>query len=226
MGAFGASGSGRGFGPRSGPSGRPRRDDVPRRTTRARRPLRTSDRPQHPTRALPRDGVWTPERDLDAAVLAAMGPASADRLLSLTDRRSRAGLIEHLVVAPSGVWLISPVAAKGKVEVERLPGEAPHLDIAGMDRSDVIAALAHQVAVVNAAMVEIEAAALVRGVLCLVTPKGLAGTQRTLGGALRFGDVALLAPTDLATQLQADGLLSAMDRTRVLRALAQRFPAA
>lgn len=154
-----------------------------------------------------------------------MGPGSGDRLLSLRDRRSRAGLIEHLIVAPSGVWLISPVAAKGKVEVVRQRSEAPHLEIAGMDRSQAIATLAHQVAVVNAAMVDVEAAALVRGVLCLVTPKGLAGTQRTLGGALRFGDVALLAPADLATQLQSEGLLSAMDRTRILRAIAGRFPA-
>ncbi len=155
-----------------------------------------------------------------------MGASASDHVVSLQARRSWAGLIHHLAVAPSGVWLITPLAAKGKVEIERFAAEAPRLDVAGMDRSDVIATLAHQVAVVNRAMVEIEAAALVRGAVCLVTPKGLAGTHRALGGALRFGDVALLSPPDLATQLQADGLLSAMDRTRIARALAQRFPAA
>lgn len=226
MGAFGAAGSGKGSGARLGASGRAWRDDVPRRTTRARKPQRPTARPADVSRALPRDGAWTPDRDLGAAVLAAMGPSTTDRVLSLRLRRSRAGVIEHLAVAPSGVWLISPVSAKGKVELARFAAEAPRLDIAGVDRSDVIATLAHQVAVVNAAMVDVEAAALVRGVICLVTPKGLAGTHRTLGGALRFGDVALLSPPDLATQLQADGLLSAMDRTRIARALAQRFPAA
>ncbi|MBJ7471967.1 MAG: hypothetical protein JHD16_11730 [Solirubrobacteraceae bacterium] len=174
---------------------------------------------------MPRDGVWTPARDLDAAVLTAIGPATSDRVLALTGRRSRAGVIDHLLVAPSGVWLVTPLAVKGKVEVARSAAEAPRLEVAGLNRSEAISTVAHQVAVVNAAMVDVEAAALVRGVLCIVTPKGLAAAPRQLGGALTFGDVALLSPQDLAAQLQADGLLSAMDRTRIIRALAQRFPA-
>lgn len=178
------------------------------------------------TRSLPRDGAWTPERDLDAAILTAMGPLSGDRLLSMRDRRCRVGVIEHLIVAPSGVWVVSPIAAKGKVDLLRTGMEAPRLEIAGNDRSEAITRLAHQVAVVNRAMVDIEAAALVRGALCLVTPKGLSAAPRALGGAIRVGDVAVLGATDLATQLQADGLLSAIDRTRIARALAHRLPPA
>ena len=155
-----------------------------------------------------------------------MGPLSTDRLLSMRDRRCRSGVIEHLIVAPSGVWVVSPVAAKGKVDILRTGVEAPRLEIAGLDRSDAIVALAHQVAAVNRAMVDIEAAALVRGALCLVTPKGLSGAPRALGGAIRVGDVAVVGTSDLATQLGADGLLSAMDRARIARALAHRLPSA
>lgn len=155
-----------------------------------------------------------------------MGPLSTDRLLSMRGRRSRAGVVEHLIVAPSGVWVVSPIAAKGKVDIQRTGVEAPRLEIAGLDRSDAIARLAHQVAVVNRVMVDVEAAALVRGALCLVTPKGLSAAPRALGGAIRVGDVAVLSSADLATQLQADGLLSALDRTRIARALAHRLPPA
>lgn len=155
-----------------------------------------------------------------------MGPLSTDRLLSMRDRRCRVGVIEHLIVAPSGVWVVSPIAAKGKVDILRTGVEAPRLEIAGLDRSDAIVALAHEVAVVNRAMVDIESAALVRGALCLVTPKGLSAAPRPLGGAIRVGDVAVFGATDLSTQLQADGLLSPLDRARIARALAHRFPPA
>lgn len=226
MGAFGAAGPERGGGSRQSPSGRAWRDAGPRRTTRARRAARPAGRALEASRALPREGAWTPDRDLDAAVLTAMGPQSSDRLVAMRDRRCRAGVIEHLVVAPSGVWVISPIAAKGKVEIARGGVEAPRLDIAGVDRSEAIVRLAHQVAQVNAAMVDVEAAALVRGALCLVTPKGLSAAPRPLGGAIRVGDIAVLGAADLATQLAADGLLSAMDRTRIARALAHRLPPA
>src|SRR4051794_11671365 len=88
-------------------------------------------------------------------------------ILVLHDRRipgSRAN-IDHIAVAPSGVWVIDSKRYKGKVAIETpLLGKAK-LTVAGRDQTKLIDGLARQVELVKAA---IAPEVPVHGALCFV----------------------------------------------------------
>lgn len=143
-------------------------------------------------------------------------------VLVLHDRqvpRSRAN-IDHIAVAPSGVWVIDSKRYKGKVAVSSpLFGKAK-LTIAGRDQSKLVDGLAKQVALVATATAEISPGIPVRGALCFVD------ADLPILSRLSFRGYALLYPKQLAKRMAAEGELPEQQRRSLAAALAQRFPAA
>jgi hypothetical protein len=142
--------------------------------------------------------------------------------LLLHDRRisgSRAN-IDHLAVAPSGVWVIDAKRYKGKVAVSKpLSGQA-ELTIAGRDKSKLIDGLAKQVALVEAVVLKIAPGVPVHGALCFVD------ADLPMLGKLSFKGFPLLYPKALAKRINAAGPLDRERVAAVATQLAIRFPAA
>jgi hypothetical protein len=142
--------------------------------------------------------------------------------LLLHDRRiprSRAN-IDHIAVAPSGVWVIDSKRYKGKVSVTTPLFGQSKLVINGRDQSKLADGLAKQVALVEAVMVEIAPGIQTRGALCFVD------ADLPLFGKLNFRGFRLLYPKALAKLMNAEGSVSA-DRVRAVASeLAARFPSA
>jgi hypothetical protein len=145
-----------------------------------------------------------------------------DRLLVLHDRRiprSRAN-IDHIVVAPSGVWVIDSKRYRGKVAVSKpLFGKA-RLTIAGRDKTKLVEGLAKQVGLVEAVMRELAPDIPVRGALCFVD------ADLPLVGNLSFDGYPLLYPKRLAKRINGDGPLAPERARELAAALSQRFPSA
>ena len=75
----------------------------------------------------------------------------------LHDRRIRGSRanIDHIAIAPSGVWVIDTKRYRGKVAVVKPLFGRAKLTIAGRDKSRLVDGLAKQVALVEAAMDEV-----------------------------------------------------------------------
>jgi hypothetical protein len=143
-------------------------------------------------------------------------------VIVLHDRRipgSRAN-IDHIALAPSGVWAIDSKRYKGKVAVSKpLFGNAK-LTIGGRDKTKLVEGLAKQVALVEAVMPEVAPGVPVRGAMCFVD------ADLPLVGNLSFNGYPLLYPKRLAKRINGDGPLSSKRVREVAAALAQRFPPA
>ena len=140
----------------------------------------------------------------------------------LHDRRipgSRAN-IDHIAVAASGLWVIDTKRYKGKLQVAKpLFGKAT-LKVAGRDQTKLADGLAKQVALVAAAVADIELDIPVHGCFCFVhTELPLLGTP-TINGLSIFGR------RGLAKQLNMAGELSAERARMVAAAIGERFPVA
>jgi hypothetical protein len=139
----------------------------------------------------------------------------------LQDRRGPGGRanIDHIAVAPSGVYVVDAKDIVGRVKVARpLLGE-PMLIIGGRNRTHLIDGLEHQIAAVRSAL-DGFAEVPVQGVLCFTR----ADLPRL--GTTNIGSHLLVYRKRLAKLLNANGALAADDIERVARALAVAFPAA
>ncbi len=138
-----------------------------------------------------------------------------DGVFLLHDRRvpgSRAN-IDHIAVAPSGVWVIDTKRYKGKVVVRRpLFGQAK-LTINGRDCLRLMDGLDKQVETVCSALQQLAPEVEVRGALCIVD------ADLPLTSTLTFRGYPLLYRKALAKRLNSNGPL---DRARA-RALAERL---
>ena len=107
----------------------------------------------------------------------------------LHDRRipgSRAN-IDHIAVAASGVWVIDTKRYKGKLQIAKPLFGKPTLKVAGRDQTKLVDGLAKQVALVTAAVADLELDIPVRGCFCFVdTELPLLGTP-TINGLSIFG---------------------------------------
>ena len=142
-----------------------------------------------------------------------------DDVVVLHDRRmpgSRAN-IDHIAVAPSGVWVIDTKRYKGKLAIRKPLFGEPKLIIGGRDRTKLIDGLAAQVAVVEAT---VRPSTPVRGALCFVD------TDLPLLGNPSFNGYPLLYVRGLAKRLNADGPLATDEVRRVAGELARLFPSA
>jgi hypothetical protein len=147
----------------------------------------------------------------------------------LHDRRmphSRAN-IDHIALAPSGVYVIDTKRYKGKIRVHRPLFGAPKLKIGGRDQTRLLDGLAKQVAAVRAALADAAIDIPVRGCLCFVSPEGfLAESGLPLLWTLEINGYPLYYPRRLAKRLNARGPVTAQQLQRAHARLAERFPAA
>ena len=139
----------------------------------------------------------------------------------LHDRRMPRSManIDHIAVAPSGIWVIDAKRYTGKVAISKpLLGEAM-LMIAGRNRSRLADGLALQVAAVESVMSE-RADIPVHGAFCFVD------ADLPTIGTLTFRGYPLLSPRRLAGRIKTREQGNAELLRAVATHLATRFPAA
>ena len=147
----------------------------------------------------------------------------------LHDRRipgSRAN-IDHLAIAPSGVYVIDAKRYRGKVEVRRPIFGAEKLLIAGRDKTKLVETLKWQAETVQAAIDSLEEDAPVHACLCFLNPKGqTGGTDIPVLRTLKVRGYPLYVPRKLAKRLNQPGELGPDRIQAMTEALAERFPSA
>jgi hypothetical protein len=150
-------------------------------------------------------------------------------VIVLHDRRisrSRAN-IDHLAVAPSGVYVIDAKRYKGKIEVRKPFFGEPRLLIAGRERTKLVEGLARQRKAVRAALAETVPAMPVHACFCFLNPDNQAGgSGLPLLRTLRIEDFPLFYPRKLSKHLNKPGEQSAESRQEVSELLARAFPKA
>jgi hypothetical protein len=147
----------------------------------------------------------------------------------LHDRRAprSRGNIDHVAIAPSGIYVIDCKRHRGKIEITQPLFGRAKLKINGRDQSKLIDGLDKQVARVLEASADIAAEIPVHGCLCVLAPEGLlADSGLPLLRTLRLNGYPLYHPRRLAKRLNRPGPLGA-ELTRELHAgLAERLPRA
>lgn len=126
--------------------------------------------------------------------------------------------IDHIAVAPSGVWVIDSKHYTGKVAIRRPFFGRAKLTIAGRDQTKLIDGLAKQVARVEAGLADIARDVPVRGALCFVD------AELPLLGKLTFKGYPLLYPRGLAKRVNAPGPVPPERVHAIAARLAERFP--
>jgi hypothetical protein len=131
------------------------------------------------------------------------------------------GDIDHIAIAPTGVYVIDTKDWKGKVEIVRPWFGAPKLLINRRDCSNLLDGLERQIAAIRAVLDRERAAAIpTRGALCFTQADLPWLRTQELRGHL------LLYRKALAKRLNAEGPLDAVEIERVARELATALPAA
>lgn len=130
--------------------------------------------------------------------------------------RSRTN-IDHVAVAPTGVWVIDAKKYKGKVEVRTPLFDKPTLIVNRRDKSKLADGLAKQVAAVYAA---VGTDVPVRGAFCLLE------AELPLLRTLSFRGYPLLSRRKMAKRLNATGALPDERVRELATLLADRFPPA
>jgi hypothetical protein len=131
------------------------------------------------------------------------------------------GDIDHLAVAPTGVFVIDAKAVAGRVEIHRPWFGQPKLLIGGRDRTKYVDRLDRQVAAVRQAlMASRHEEVVVQGVLCFTK------ADLPLLGTLQMRGHLLLYRKALAKRLNAAGPHDAPAIDALARCLAAALPAA
>jgi Nuclease-related domain len=130
------------------------------------------------------------------------------------------GNIDHLAIAPVGVFVIDAKDWKGKVSVASPLFGKSKLSIAGRECTKLIDGLDRQVAAVRAALASPTQDMPVQGVLCFTQ------ADLPLFGTTKMRSHLLLYRKALAKRLNASGPFSAAQIDATARALAAAFPLA
>jgi hypothetical protein len=159
----------------------------------------------------------------EKAVAASLERGTKGPAIILHDRRMPGGYgnIDHLVVAPTGVFVIDAKDIKGKVRVENPLFGAARLMIAGRNRIKLIDGLDRQVAAVRHALAgNGHADVPVQGVLCFTK------ADLPLLGTLKMRGHLLIHRRALTKRLNASGLLGSSVIGTLARTLAGALPPA
>ncbi len=141
----------------------------------------------------------------------------------LHDRRMPGGYgnIDHLAIAPGGVFVIDAKNIQGKVRVANPLFGAPKLMIRGRDRTKLIDGLDRQVHAVRRALTASGHPDVpVQGVLCFIS------ADLPLFGTLHMRGYSLLHRRALARRLNKEGPLQPPTIDLLARALAASLPSA
>lgn len=135
-------------------------------------------------------------------------------VLVLHDRRipGRRTNIDHLAVAPSGVFVIDAKRYKGKIEVRKSFFGDPGLFIAGRNKTKLVEGLGRQRAAVRAALDEAIPEIPVHACFCFLNPAGQSGgSGLPLVRTLSINGLPLFYPRKLSKRLNASGALLLSD---------------
>lgn len=155
----------------------------------------------------------------------------------LHDRRmpdSRAN-VDHIVLVPSGVWVVDSKRMKGKIKVENGESGTQRLLINGNDQTELVHKLNWQVGAVRAAMAELDPQVSVNGAFCFWLP--IDNKRDLLNPRIEDNGLPLLRTwtingyplfygRQLARRLNSAGTLTREHAAELAGALAERFPAA
>ena len=176
--------------------------------------LALQDAPQHESR-------WARGAGGEELVEQALTKRRPD-LPVLHDRRilgSRAN-IDHIAIAPSGVWVIDTKRYKGALRVTKPWFGKPTLRVAGRDQTKLVDGLAKQVERVAAAMADLGLEAPLHGCFCFVdTELPIIGTPSIYG-------LTIFGRKGLVRQLNSPGPLALERAAMLATALAERLPPA
>src|ERR1700755_2722226 len=140
--------------------------------------------------------------------------------------KSRAN-IDHIAVAPSGVFVIDAKRYKGKIEVRKPWFGDAKLVIAGRDKTKLLEGLKRQVEAVKARLAIIEQDVPVAGCFCFINPEGQAGGSGIpLLRTLEIDGFPLFYPRRLSKRLNQPGPLDGEQIEVLAEALVELFPAA
>ncbi len=152
--------------------------------------------------------------------------AKVEGIVALHDRRvpGTRGNVDHLVVAPSGVWVVDTKRYEGEVRLRDVGGllhRDVRLYVGRRDQSKLADAMAWQVREVEAALSRagIEDAGKVRSVLCFVD-----ATWPLFGAPDEFRGVRIEDPKSLGKVLARERGLEPGAVERIARALAKELP--
>jgi hypothetical protein len=127
------------------------------------------------------------------------------------------GTIDHLVVAPSGVWVVDAKTHDGPLEVRRnggiLDSRVERLFINNRDRTNLVETVQRQVAAVTQVLAEHDLP--IHGAMCFV------GTTRPWV-AEEVGGIRLVGEDDLTKLVAQDGALDREKRALIVTLLKSR----
>jgi hypothetical protein len=150
-------------------------------------------------------------------------------VLVLHDRRipGRRTNIDHIAVAPAGVFVIDAKRYKGKIEVRKPFLGDPRLFISGRNKTKLVEGLDRQRDAVRAALAETIPEMPVHACFCFLNPAGQAGgSGLPLMRTLAINGFPLFTPRKLSKRLKAPGALTADSRREVAELLVVAFPRA
>lgn len=179
--------------------------------------LKWQDAPQHET-------AFRQGQLAEASVAESLERRTADGPTTLLHNRrmpSGRGDIDHIAVAPVGVFVIDTKDWGGTIRVESPLFGTPKLVVGGRDRTKLVDGLDRQVAAVRSALNALgHSETTIQGVFCLTR------ADKPLFGTTRFRGHMLLYRKALAKRLDAAGDLDADTIKTLARGLSQAFPPA
>lgn len=128
--------------------------------------------------------------------------------------------IDHIAIAPTGVWVIDTKRYKGTIKVAGPLFGSPRLIIAGRDETKLVAGLRGQVAAVREQVAAILPGTTVHGAFCFVEGDLAGWRTQSIDG------LPLLYRRSLVKRLKADGALGTASIAALREALAICFPPA
>lgn len=174
------------------------------------------------------EAAWKTGAEGEEALATHLAKTCPD-VLVLHDRRipGRRANIDHLAIAPSGVFVIDAKRYKGKIEVRKPFFGDPSLFIAGRNKTKLVEGLARQQEAVRSALTAAIPEMPVHGCFCFLNPAGQAGgSGLPLVRTLSINGFPLLYPRKLSKRLNAVGALSDASRLEVAALLVAALPEA
>jgi hypothetical protein len=169
--------------------------------------------------------VWERGSVGESKLAAALGKIDRDDVIFLHDRAvpGSRGNIDHIVVAPSGVYVVDAKRYKGRVEVRdvsRLFSKADlRLFVGGRDHSELAYAMGRQVEAVRAALGERQDVP-VTAALCFIDAE-----WPLLGGPHRFAGVRTEAERSVRKLVTQPGPLATDEVVEIAIVLSHALPA-
>lgn len=154
-------------------------------------------------------------------VAASLEARCSERVRFLHDRAipgSRAN-IDHLAIAPSGVWVVDAKNLSGKVRIERSRKHGERLFVAGRNRTKLVDGMDRQVECVRGAVAAIDPSVPVHGAFCFID------TDLPVFRKLSLRGYPLRWRKGMAKLLNADGPVLSEQIALLARELAALLPA-